>query len=85
MTRRAPYIPLGVTQQSRVVPTKLRESDLDRAQAGRDAAAQSLPDLLLAKGSMSGPYRAAHPARNRPVRRFFRAVLAFLLAPRPYL
>ena len=85
MTRRTPYIPSGITQQGRLVPTKLRESDLDRAQAERDAAAQSLPDLLLAKGSMSGPYRAAHPARNWPVRRFFRAVLAFLLAPRPFL
>ena len=67
MTRRAPYIPLGVTQQSRVVPTKLREADLDRAQAERAAAAQSLPDLLLAKGSMSGPYRAAHPMRRHCV------------------
>lgn len=57
----------------------------ERANDERDAAAQSLPDLLLAKGSMSGPYRAAHPARNRPARHFFRAVLAFLLAPRPFL
>jgi len=57
----------------------------ERANDERVAASMSLPDLLLAKGSMTGPYRAAHPARNRPVRRFFRAVLAFLLAPRPFL
>lgn len=97
---RQPYTPIGRESQGRAVPTLLREADLDRMQFRRDetaqrrqerandervAASMSLPDLLLAKGSMSGPYRAAHPARNRPVRRFFRAVLAFLLAPRPYL
>jgi len=76
---------IGAGLTGMAAATKLREADLDRAQAERDAAAQSLPDLLLAKGSMSGPYRAAHPARNWPVRRFFRAVLAFLLAPRPFL
>ena len=39
----------------------LTEQHLDAKQAERDTATQSLPDLLLAKGSMEGPYRAPHP------------------------
>lgn len=73
-----PYVPLGCTQQGRVVPTKLREADLDARQQEREAMAMRLPELLLAKGSMSGPYRACHPAVNHPVRRFFRALLSHL-------
>ena len=42
-------------------------------------------DLLLAQGVMTGPYRRTKPVKRGPVRRFFRALLAFLLAPRPYL
>lgn len=56
-----PYIPLGCDQQSRVTPTKLTAAHLDRRQEERDTAAMSLPDLLLAKGSMSGPHRRTHP------------------------
>jgi hypothetical protein len=102
------YIPLGVTQQGRLVPTLeaamntdiepwhhphfkrgaefgVTEYNLDQRQQEKVCKAMPLPDLLLAKGAMTGPYRRTHPVRNRPVRRFFRAALAFLLARRPYL
>ncbi len=44
----------------------------------------SLPDLLLSKGSMEGPYRRCHPVTrwSRAAQRFTRALLQFLLAPR---
>lgn len=63
MSAHRPYVPLGITQQGRVTPTKLCEAHLDRRQAERDAAAMSLPDLLLAKGSMSGPHTRTLPRR----------------------
>ena len=100
-----PYIPLGCTQQGRLVPTLeaamnsqiepwhhphhkhgaefgLTELDLDRAQRARECTAMPLPDLLLAKGSMTGPYKPC--GRHRPVRRFFRALVS-LLTPRTFL
>ncbi len=78
MKRPMPYIPLGVHQQGRLVPTKLREADLDARQQEREAASQPLPELLMSKGAMSGPYRACHPIVNQPVRNFFRALLKFI-------
>lgn len=42
-------------------------------------------DALIASGAMEGPIRRARPAKRGPVRRFFRALWAFLAAPRPYL
>ena len=73
-----PYVPLGCTQQGRVVPTKLRERDLDARQQEREAMAMQLPELLLSKGTMTGPHCVCHPIVNQPVRRFFRALLKFL-------
>jgi hypothetical protein len=39
----------------------LTEQHLDAKQRERETATQSLPELLLAKGSMEGPYRRPHP------------------------
>ena len=60
MSTHRPYIPLGCTQSGRVTPTKLVEAHLDRRIAEK-AESRSLPELLLAKGSMSGPHRRTHP------------------------
>ena len=81
---RRPYIPLGVTQQGRVTPTKPSEADLDRRQAERAAASMSLPDLLLSKDAMTGPYKRTHPITrwSQALKRFNRALLALVLAPR---
>ena len=56
-------------------PVKLNEATLDRRHEWRDST-QSLPDLLLAKGSMTGPYRKTCPVLSWParVRRFVRGV-----------
>lgn len=61
---RKDYIPLGVTQQGRLVPTKQPTVD---------------PDLLLAQGSMTGPYRHTHPINRWTwmLRRAWRAVFGF--------
>ena len=56
-----PYVPMGVTQQERVAPTKLVQAHLDRRQEERDTAHLSLPELLLLKGCMTGPHRRTHP------------------------
>lgn len=80
-----PYIPLGCTQQGRRVPTKLTRAHLDARQAEREAAPLSLPDLLLSKGAMTGPHKRTRPFRRTRMGRFFRALLAFLAAPRPFL
>ena len=78
-----PYIPLGVTEQGRVVPTLLCEPYLDRAQRARECAAIPLGDLLLASGAVEGPFKRTHPITrwSRAAQRFTRKVLAFLLAP----
>lgn len=78
-----PYIPLGVTEQGRVVPTLLREADLDRAQRARECAAIPLGDLLLASGAVEGPFKRTHPITRwtHAAQRFTRKVLAFVLAP----
>ena len=60
---------------------------------GRDCPARKagrgvpLPDLLLSTGTMEGPFRRTRPITRwtRVARRFTRALLAFLAAPRPYL
>jgi hypothetical protein len=47
--------------------------------AARDPATLSLPDLLLAKGSMEGPYRNPHPlTRWRQIGRRISTALAAL-------
>lgn len=68
-----PYIPLGCTQQGRVVPTLLRESHLDHAERARQCAAVPLGDLLLSSGAVEGPFR-----RTKPVTRWRRAAASFL-------
>lgn len=57
-------------------PVKLNEATLDRRHAWRDSEPQSLPDLLLAKGSMTGPHRRTVPALSWKARftRFVRGV-----------
>ena len=79
---RPPFIPMGCTQQGRDTPTKLRKENLER-QIEAKAESRSLPDLLLAKGSMSGPFRRTHPVTrwSQALKRFHRALLA-VLAPR---
>lgn len=81
---RRPYVALGCTQQSRVTPTRLTERHLDARQAERDTATTPLGELLLASGAVEGPYKSPHPVTrwSRTARRFTRALLAFLLAPR---
>lgn len=44
-----------------------------------------LPDLLLEKGSMEGPFKPTKPWRRSRVRRFVRSLIAFFMAPRPFL
>ena len=56
-----PYIPLGCTQQGRLVPTKLTAKHLQLQVAGKQER-RALPDLLLATGAMEGPYRRTRPA-----------------------
>ena len=61
--------------ESAAVALRLTEADLDRRQDAKDSAAMPLPDLLLAKGSMEGPYRYSRPATRWAVlgRRLYRA------------
>lgn len=82
-----PYIPLGVTGQGRFVPTPLNEGSLDRAQRARECTGVPLGDLLLSSGAVEGPFKPTRPITRwaHATQRFFRAVLAFLLAPRPFL
>lgn len=56
-------------------PVKLTEATLDRRHEWRDST-QSLPDLLLAKGAMTGPHRKAVPTLSWKARftRFVRAL-----------
>lgn len=80
-----PYIPLGCTQSGRVTPTKLlTERLLDARQMERVVAGRSLPYLLLATGALEGPFRRTRPVTRWTLaaRRFTRALLAFLAAPR---
>ena len=67
---RRQFIPRGCEAQGRLKPTI--------------PLPPSLPDLLLAKGSMEGPYRRCHSVTrwSRAAQRFTRALLQFLLAPR---
>lgn len=56
-------------------PVKLNEATLDRRNEWRYST-QSLPDLLLAKGSMTGPYRKTCPVLSWPAKftRFVRSL-----------
>ncbi len=78
-----PYVPLGVTQQGRMVPTKLREANLDARQQERTNADMPLGDLLLSTGAVEGPFKRAKTITRwaAAARRFTRQVLAMLLAP----
>ena len=64
-----------------------RECPLRAAQREAKAGAQHAlnADALIASGAVEGPFRRTKPLKRGPVRRFFRALLAFLTAPRPYL
>lgn len=55
-----PYIPLGCTQQGRLVPTKLTAKHLQLQIADKQER-RALPDLLLATGAMEGPFKRPHP------------------------
>jgi hypothetical protein len=79
-----PYIALGCDQCGRVTPTMPTERHLDARQMERVVAGRSLPNLLLATGAMEGPFKAPHPVTRWTLaaRRFTRALLAFVLAPR---
>ena len=79
-----PYIPLGCTQQGRVTPTKLTERLLDAKQMERVMAGRPMGELLLSSGAVEGPYRRTRPVTrwSLAARRFTRALLAFVLAPR---
>lgn len=80
-----PYIAVGCDQQGRAALGRLTQASLDARQAERAAAALSLPDLLLSKGSMTGPHKTTKPLRRSRARRFLRALLAFLAAPSAHL
>ena len=56
-------------------PVKLNEATLDCRHEWRDST-QSLPDLLLSKGSMTGPYRKTCPVLSWPAKftRFVRSL-----------
>ncbi len=62
----------------------LTERLLDAKQMERVVAGRSLPYLLLATGAMTGPHRRTRPVTRwrLAARRFTRALLAFVLAPR---
>jgi hypothetical protein len=55
------YIPLGCTQQGRLVPTKLTERHLQLRIADKQEH-RALGDLLLASGAVEGPFRRTRPA-----------------------
>lgn len=44
--------------------------------------AETLPELLLRKGAMSGPHRRTRPVFFGPVRRFVRALLGAIFSTR---
>jgi hypothetical protein len=71
-----PHIPLGYTQQGRLVPTKLPERHLQLRIAGKQER-RALPDLLLATGAMEGPYRRPRAVLDLPgrVARFLREAI----------
>ena len=81
MSTHRPYIPMGVTQQGRGTPTKLSEAHLDMRRAEWEAATLSLPELLLLKGSMTGPHKVTRPVTrwSQALKRFHRALLALVL------
>lgn len=70
--------------QGRHCPLRLTERHLDARQRERETAPMSLPDLLLSKGSMTGPHKFTHPVTrwSRALRRFARALGRFLAARR---
>lgn len=57
---RRPYIPMGVTQQGRLTPTKLCEAHPDRRIAEK-METRGLADLLLSSGAVEGPFKRTHP------------------------
>lgn len=57
------YIPLGCTQQGRLVPTKLTRRSLDLQIAGKTKT-RPMCELLLASGAIEGPYKQTRPAVN---------------------
>ena len=77
-----PYIALGCDQQHRVTPTKLRAAHLDRQIAAK-LETRTLPELLMAKGAMTGPEKVGRSFTRWTLaaRRIHRALLA-VLAPR---
>lgn len=56
-----PYIPLGCTQQGRLVPTKLTGRHLDLQIAAKNET-RPMGELLLASGAVEGPYKRTRPA-----------------------
>ena len=70
----------GHCKQGRACPVRAAQRE---AAAGAQHALNA--DALIASGAIEGPFRRTKPVKRGPVRRFFRALLAFLLAPRPYL
>jgi hypothetical protein len=61
MLIRRPYIPLGCTQQGRLVSTKLTERHLQLRITDKQER-RALGDLLLASGAVEGPFRRTRPA-----------------------
>ena len=67
--------------------THIGMQQLDAQQLELVTAGVPLPELLLKTGAMSGPFKRTRPVTRWRLacRRFTRALLAFLVAPRPYL
>jgi hypothetical protein len=64
-------------------PTRFEIRQMTRAEAEANLRALPLHELLIARGSLHGPYKRTDPYRGRgPVSRVVRAVAAFLLSPR---
>lgn len=57
------FIPMGCTQQGRLVPTKLTARHL-QLQIDGQRERRALPELLLATGAMEGPDKRPHPVLN---------------------
>lgn len=79
-----PYIPGGCDQQGRVTPGKLTQAHLDRRIAEKTDA-RGLGEQLLSSGAVEGPFKHTRPWRRSRLRRFLRALLAFLAAPSAHL